>query len=243
LLLGLWTEDERLHVTTPVLVSADPMRREGRMTRFSIFVGVDALCAAAATGWYEGENATGELIRCLQPALLPAHVEAIRLAVGFDSDRARLAVVSSSVATVDDKERERRITRTLVRAARFVRSVRDAYVDRCAMCNLGLGLVESAHIYPASAPGSEDEAWNGVALCGNHHRAFDRHLIWVDPISREIRVHPDVLAARALNAAHDWFVASMTDVLALPTIPEAHPPSGVFERRYAHYDGEYGWAG
>lgn len=241
LLLGLWRQDQHLAPIAPVLVSADAHRRQARMTRFSVFVGVDALSVAAATGWYEGENSAGELVRCFHPALLPAHVEATRLRVGLAPDRARLAVASSSLAAQDDPERERRITTSLVRAARFARMVRDAYEERCAMCSLGLGLVESAHIYPASAPGSWDEVWNGVALCGNHHRAFDRHLIWVNPTSLHIRVRPDVSAARTINQAHDWFVGSIADVLTVPQGVGVRPQAQTFERRYAHYGDSYDW--
>src|SRR5262245_2694936 len=60
LLLGLWHEDEIVSVPTPVVVSVDPFRREGRRTRFSVFVGLDALLDASLGGWWEGENSDGE---------------------------------------------------------------------------------------------------------------------------------------------------------------------------------------
>lgn len=70
LLLGLWESDEIVTVPRPVVVSADPFRRSGRNTRFSVFVGLDALMEGAAKGWSEGHNTEGELICCLDPRQL-----------------------------------------------------------------------------------------------------------------------------------------------------------------------------
>ena len=53
-------------------------------------------------------------------------------------------------------------------------------------------LVQGAHIYPARASDSPDKVWNGLALCSNHHTAFDRHLIWVEPSSRRVLLHEEV---------------------------------------------------
>lgn len=70
LLLGLWDSDDLVAVPRPVLVSADPIRRSGRTTRFSVFVGVDSLLQGATEGWAEGHNAEGEWICCLEPGQL-----------------------------------------------------------------------------------------------------------------------------------------------------------------------------
>lgn len=52
---------------------------------------------------------------------------------------------------VGDAARLRRAVSALIRDTRFSGSVLDAYMRRCAMCGLGLNLVQGAHIYPASA--------------------------------------------------------------------------------------------
>ncbi len=68
LLLGLWTSDAQVGVASPVVVSADPRRREGRTTRFSVFVSLSALVTAATTGWAEHRNDDGELLRYAHPS-------------------------------------------------------------------------------------------------------------------------------------------------------------------------------
>ncbi len=71
LLLGLWDNDSRVEVETPVIVAADPRRREGRTTRFSVFVSLAALQVAAQRSWAEHRNDDGELLRYTVPGGLP----------------------------------------------------------------------------------------------------------------------------------------------------------------------------
>ena len=59
LLLGLWESDDKVHVATPVVVAADPLRRANRTTRFSVFVGLDLLLNGASSGWSDGLNSRG----------------------------------------------------------------------------------------------------------------------------------------------------------------------------------------
>lgn len=68
-------------------------------------------------------------------------------------------------------------TRRAVRDAQFRRRVLNAYGHRCAMCGVQLRLLDAAHILPVEHPQSTDETSNGVALCAQHHRAYDRALV------------------------------------------------------------------
>jgi putative restriction endonuclease len=75
---------------------------------------------------------------------------------------------------------------TLVRSAVFVREVLRAYDSTCAVSGLQLlstrgtaPLLDACHIVPWSES-HDDTIGNGLALCPNLHRAFDRHLFWVD---------------------------------------------------------------
>ena len=77
LLLGLWESDDKVHVATPVVVAADPLRRANRTTRFSVFVGLDLLLNGASSGWSDGLNSEGEPLRSFHPALLPRLVETL----------------------------------------------------------------------------------------------------------------------------------------------------------------------
>jgi len=73
---------------------------------------------------------------------------------------------------------ERRLT-LAYRAWDFRQRVTGAYEGQCAICGLGLGLIEAAHIVPVAWPESTDATSNGLALCRNHHYAYDSRLISV----------------------------------------------------------------
>jgi len=62
----------------------------------------------------------------------------------------------------------------------FRRKVYDAYNNKCAMCGIGLELIEAAHIVPHSHEKGTDEIDNGMGLCALHHTAYDRSLIYFD---------------------------------------------------------------
>ena len=246
LLLGLIEEDPQLEVPRPLLVQADPHRRVDRLTRFSVFVGVAALCEAWAKGWSEEISTSREVIRCLVPPLLPVGVSAARDDVD-PATEVMQAVISGSGLMESDidpapaAERARRAGSSLVRDARFRRCVASAYSGQCAMCGIDANLIQAAHIYPAAAPGSQDEPWNGLALCPNHHAAFDQHLLAVHPETKQVIYGPDLKDNAAGSPAMATFVDATYDHLAEPDDPSASPRSEMFFRRYQHFRGNYDW--
>lgn len=255
LLVGLWDQDPLLEVAHPVLVAADAYKREGLMTRYSVFARLDELLAAIDEGWTEAENTSGETITCLHPGLLPVYLDALVSDVHLPEQTVQVAVQAAGIpelGALPIQERElleaaavervRKATSVLVRDARFSRDVLAAYGGRCALCGLSIRLVQGAHIYPASAPGSPDDVQNGVALCNNHHAAFDRHLIWIDPPSRTVRLHPDVLAEAAVNAGVAAFVDCTEAVLRDPVNPADRAVDVMFENRYDYFSDKYDWA-
>ena len=110
------------------------------------------------------------------------------------------------------------------------------------MCGLNMGLVSGAHIFPVSAPGSNDQPTNGLALCENHHRAFDRHKIWVHPVSRILRIHPKMLECAANDKRDNVFVGATQKRLSEPKQKVHLPDRKMFEERYSYYEGFYEWA-
>jgi hypothetical protein len=78
-----------------------------------------------------------------------------------------------------------------------------------------------------------------LALCSNHHVAFDRHLIWVDPRSRQIELHPKVKDHE--EPATSNFIASTLNRLREPTARVDSPRPEMFERRYDHFKRSYDW--
>jgi predicted restriction endonuclease len=109
------------------------------------------------------------------------------------------------------------------------------------MCGLNFGLVEGAHVYPARAEGSPDTVWNGIALCRNHHAAFDRHLLWVDPHDRRIIVHPEIRARGRDDLPTKHFLDSTGVRLRELHRRTQRPRTEMFERRYAFAEGSYAW--
>lgn len=83
---------------------------------------------------------------------------------------------------VDDLRDEDRI---FVRNAAFRRNVVKLYDQRCAFCKMrvvswdGQNIVDGAHIMPFSEF-HNDLFVNGIALCKNHHWAFDRGWFGID---------------------------------------------------------------
>jgi putative restriction endonuclease len=88
-------------------------------------------------------------------------------------------------------------TRRLARAISFRKMVLEEYAEQCAICGEGLRSpggwfeVDAAHVVPHSLSGADDVR-NGIALCKQHHWAFDRGLFGISPWHRKVIV-PDVV--------------------------------------------------
>jgi len=96
------------------------------------------------------------------------------------------AVYNRAVDVTDETE-------VLVRSPVFSREVLRAYQSTCAISGLQLlsttgaaPLLDACHIVPWSVS-HDDTIGNGLALCPNLHRAFDRHLLWID-VNYRVRV-------------------------------------------------------
>lgn len=240
LLLGMW--EEGVH---PVLVGMEADTRVGKPTRQSLFAPVWLLEQAAVSGWAQHYNAAGELIIGFHPALLPAYIEARRTGLSIEPEQvADISEASGLLAPFDETaaERARRGVFSLVRRARFGQDVVKAYGGRCAMCGLNFGLVEGAHIYPVKAPSSPDQVWNGLALCGNHHAAFDRHLLWIEPKRCTVKIHPEVVSAAKDDDTARWFVEITLPELRRPASRNDQPRAEMFRQRYSFYETKYDWS-
>lgn len=250
ILVGLWNADDLIGIDRTVIAIADAGRRDdGRITRWSVFLMLSGLQEALSTGWASTVSDSGESILYLRPSLLPLAIMAVISGADVDEPSVYRAIVgipleySDPEASGQDRVRLRRTVTSLVRDSRFRGAVLSAYARACAMCGLGLGLVQGAHIYPASAPESTDQTSNGLALCANHHLAFDRHLIGVLPDTFEIVLHPSIVQEGYSDNAVQAFVDSTYDVLAVPVADFAAPEPDAFLRRYGYFDRQYAWLG
>jgi putative restriction endonuclease len=112
-----------------------------------------------------------------------------------------------------------------VRDARFRSRVLAAYGDRCAFCDLDLGLAEAAHILPV-ADGGPDQIVNGVAACPTHHRALDRGLLLVDD-DLTIIVNANRAEALGFSAADiEALTTGLRLSLRAPSQPSLRPALG-----------------
>jgi predicted restriction endonuclease len=219
--------------------------RLGRSTRQSLFIPLWLLEQAATSGWSEHYSTSGELIIGFHPALLPAYIEARRSGLRIEPEQvAKISKASGLVAPPEETaaERARKGVSALVRRARFGQEVVEAYGGRCALCGLNFGLVEGAHIYPVQAPASTDAVWNGLALCGNHHAAFDRHLLWIQPDRRSVKIHPTLLSAVSKDETARQFVEATLPQLRSPVSRKQEPREDMFHKRYEFYEMRYDWA-
>lgn len=247
-LVGLWADDEDVPVPTPVLVLPESDRRLGRVTRWSMFVSTATLQNAADNGWATQITTSDEHIFCFRPELLPLAVASLIARVEPDEREVQTAIRATGhldrrhrrAEGIGSGERLRRAVSTLIRDTWFSGDVLDAYERRCAMCGLGLNLVQGAHIYPASAPGSPDVVSNGIALCANHHLAFDRHQIAVLPPSMDVLFRSDILDQAEEDPVARAFVESTFSVLR-PPLPDAYVDPEMLVLRYEHYADKYGW--
>jgi putative restriction endonuclease len=114
------------------------------------------------------------------------------------------------------------------RESAFRPAVMQAYSYRCAVCRCALKLVDAAHIVPVFHPKSTDQITNGIALCRQHHGAYDNGLIGIRSDYRII-VNPETvrrLEKANLKSGLEAFKASLPPEISLPGAIEVRPDPG-----------------
>lgn len=228
----------------PVTVVADAARRLGLPTRFSVRFPDALVLEAQLFGAAEYVSTSGEVLTAVTPALLPVVVQALR--DGLALDIAGLQAASAGAGLVADPadvnagDRARKAAAVLVRDARFRRDVLQAYMHRCAICRVGLGVVVAAHVHPVSAVGSTDDVNNGVALCQNHHVLYDKHMLALRWEGLELRllVNPSLATG---DAADDALVSALPTSVFQPGKVASRVKAANVEARHAHFGDSYDW--
>jgi putative restriction endonuclease len=109
------------------------------------------------------------------PAELPDQIGEIAYHIAHDCPE---AYVARQLQRLQDEEEEEQV----LRGAAFKRKIPELYDHRCAITGLRVqnrraaSLIDACHIVPWSES-YNDTITNGIALCPNMHRAFDRGLI------------------------------------------------------------------
>jgi putative restriction endonuclease len=136
----------------------------------------------------------------------------------------RLGCSVENVAEVDESElpppgvEREAIVRLRVNQGFFRNRVLSAYEFRC--CVTGLGATEllvASHIVPwAEDPANRLNPKNGLCLNALHDRAFDRHLMWVDP-DFMVRFAPSLHESAVSNETSlTWLLSFEGSHLKLP---------------------------
>ncbi|RME28357.1 MAG: HNH endonuclease [Deltaproteobacteria bacterium] len=113
----------------------------------------------------------------------------------------------------------------------FRHSVLSAYQHHCAMCSIHFDeFLDAAHIVPDSDPLGVPDVRNGLALCGLHHRAFDRFLIDIDDDYR-IELSPELLRRRDGPVFEQAFLERHRQPLWLPRDTRLRPAAKYLQAR------------
>ncbi len=215
-----WSEQHR------VFIGWDPTIHDGRDSYSpSLQVREEVMNRAAERGFAAGTRASGDVVVAFRPQLLAAYCLNVReLHESQESASEWTTPTRDAVPTSPEAEEHVRSTverrlKLAFRAWDFSHRIRTAYQHRCAICGLGLDLIEGAHIVPVAWPGSSDETDNGLALCRNHHAAYDRGIISVSP-EYEVQVANGVRGRDHLNALDRTWIDDL-DGRLLRIIPAA----------------------
>ena len=231
-----------------VVVIGDIGKRVGDNNRWSVLFHSDILTVADSYGWAEYSSKSDERIIACRGTLFPAFVEAVEVLPMISDRQVRSAVTDAGFLSAADGgaepdgnavERARRAVTRLVRDAKFKGRVSAAYDDRCAVTGVNWGLAEAAHLLPVAAPGSTDEVRNGIALAPSVHTLFDRHMLFIDPRSFQIVMHPDLLKAEDETAVQ--FLSQIGGSIRLPTEPTDRPNPDMLVKRYQFFGAAYDW--
>ncbi len=131
------------------------------------------------------------------PDELPDQIGDIAEHIAHDSPA---AYVARQLQRLQDEEEEEQV----LRGAAFKRKIPELYEHRCAITGLrvqnrrSINLIDACHIVPW-ADSFDDTISNGIALCPNMHRAFDRGLISITD-DHTVLVTPDLSESNSTHA-------------------------------------------
>jgi len=123
-------------------------------------------------------------------------------------------------------------TRRRLHQQTFRQRVLRAYQERCAVCRLRHDeLLDAAHILPDRHPRGEPIVSNGLALCGLHHAAFDRHVLGIKPdLTVDLRV--DILREPDGPMLRHGLQGFQGTAILVPRHPDLRPNPAFLAERY-----------
>ena len=147
--------------------------------------------------------------------------------------RALFGNLDDAPSATEDAETETTEVERVRRSDAFRIGVRKLYGHQCCICGAdargtgdGSSIVDAAHIVPRHKGGPDDPR-NGLALCKNHHWAYDQGLFHIDPDERTVQVRPNLPNDRDYR----FLKAYDGETIAEPEVePERYRPHEVFLR-------------
>jgi putative restriction endonuclease len=201
----------------------------------SIQVKIEALRKASIDGFSYTVKSNGETVYAFKPDYFLSYLEVLDERVELptnqeENEKILEAIVSQSeeeaIATSPEGRKEvTRIVRKAYRRCNFRDKVLTVYNRTCAFCGLQLELIDAAHIIPVSDPRSNDSIFNGIALCRNHHKAYDAGLTYIEE-DYSIQVNNNVLASleeKRLLGGLDYFKEGLREIAIVPTDENLRP--------------------
>jgi putative restriction endonuclease len=223
------------HAEKGVFVAWDLSRHEGQASSSpSAQVKEAALDGASDRSFAIHVKENGEVVVAFRPEYLVDYI--LTAGTLHMSGRAQRdlevlnnldSLTDADIGVVADSKR-RTVIQTIARRYRahdFRQQVLRAYVERCAVCGMQLGLLDAAHIIPVADPRSTDEVVNGVAMCKLHHFAFDSNLLSFNE-RYDIEVSTTRVAqlrGERLAGGINKFRAALRPSLLLPPNSRHHP--------------------
>ena len=208
----------------------------------SIQVNISAIERARQSGFGFHKRGNDEIVVLFTPDQLLNYIEnQVDFHKSGESDQ-EIELLSESTQNEPPSEELEKIPeerQTLVRSVRtwvrqkgFRRRVLIAYGDQCAVCRVQLNLVQAAHIVPVHVDGSNDLTQNGLALCSNHHQAYDSGLLGIAP-NYHILVNDlelQRLQRIGLTSGQEFIVQYVCNTIVTPSSPQDRPNPQYLER-------------
>lgn len=184
IVLGYFADEKIFTAWNPFLMR-DRFNQKTTVSLYSRF-SIQKLAAKENIASYIDNN--NQSIISFSPEYLGLYLENLNSIHLINESELKLLVKQSDILNNEDLDGDittskGKLTITHTRHKRdpnFRKKVYHAYNSKCAMCGIGLELIEAAHIVPHSHEKGTDNIDNGISLCTLHHKAYDRSLIYFD---------------------------------------------------------------
>ena len=142
-----------------------------------------------------------------------------------------IETLTEKIASVADSPRKAEVEIRGVGQAIFRKFLLDAYKHQCAMCGLTFEeALEAAHIIPWAKCKKHEQISinNGILLCANHHKLFDRGLVKVD---ENYKISFQRKPKRQYSESDEQAIFELSEKIRLPDDEKHWPDPKLLKRR------------